>query len=225
MIYKRETKNKQEIRKKLIKYNYEIDYKDAVKKGLEIFNDKNVGEIWTREADFIITKCDFDWKVISSRNNSQTFCECTIFNINSTCYFRASIIINRKIDGIDVFEITDHFKRRIISIIADKDLENWKRGNRTHINRFNSFKCNVSCLLFDSEYQLKIEIPLPEKLINEILLGGIVSNGNFEGNEDYEVNEDYDWKRENFDALTDGQCGDYDDFDGDWDKLDDWRGA
>jgi len=34
-----------------------------------------------------------------------------------------------------------------------------------------------------------------------------------------------DWKEASFNALTDGQYGDYDDFDGDFDRLDDWRGA
>lgn len=37
----------------------------------------------------------------------------------------------------------------------------------------------------------------------------------------------YDLKaamRDTFDALTDGSCGDYEDFDGNWDNLDDWRG-
>ena len=46
----------------------------------------------------------------------------------------------------------------------------------------------VACILFDSEYQLKIVITLPEKVVVEMLLGGIESNGNFESN------EDYDWK-------------------------------
>ena len=41
----------------------------------------------------------------------------------------------------------------------------------------------------------------------------------------YHVYDDYDWEQENFNALTDGQYGDYDDFNGDWDRLDDERGA
>jgi hypothetical protein len=102
MIYKRQTKNKQEIRKKLIDYNYELEYKDAVKKGLEIFNDKIVGETWTKEVEFIITKCDFNWKMIPSDNKILTFCECEVFNISSTRYYRTFIYINEKIEKSDI---------------------------------------------------------------------------------------------------------------------------
>ncbi len=207
MIYKRETKNKQEIRKKLIKYNYEIDYKDAVKKGLEIFNDKNTGEIWAKEVEFIITKCDFDWKEISVNNNSQTFCECIVFNINSTCYYRAPIYINQKIGDIDISHLTERIKRIMEENIEEEDVKDWKRGNRRF---FTDFKGNVTCQLFDSEFFFNISIPIPKKFLENTVIIEI---------------DDYDWQRENFNALTDGQHVDYDDFDGDFDRLDDWRGA
>jgi len=61
----------------------------------------------------------------------------------------------------------------------------------------------VAFILFDSEYQLKIVITLPEKLFVEMLLGEIQGNGNFESNKDYESNEDYDWKMGYFYALKD----------------------
>lgn len=207
MIYKRETKNKQEIRKKLIKYNYEIDYKDAVKKGLEIFNDKNTGEIWAKEVEFIITKCDFNWKMISSDNEIQTFCECVVFNINSTGYYTASIYINQKIGKSDISRLTERIERSMIKNIEEKDVKNWKRGNRGFFTGFNG---NVTCQLFDSEFIFNISIPIPKKFLENTVSIEI---------------DDYDWQRENFNALTDGQYGDYDDFDGDFDRLDDWRGA
>lgn len=209
MINKRRTKNKQEVRKKLVVHNYELDYKNSVKKGLEIFNDKNIGEIWTREANFIITKCDFDWKAISVNNNSQTFCECVVFNINSTSYYRASIYINQKMENLDIFHIKERIQQRMKENIEEEDVKNWKEGNH-HLfvaNLFNSLKGNVTCKLFDSEFLIKISIPIPKKLL--------------ENASSIEI-DDYDWRRENFNVLTDGQ---YDDFDGDFDRLDDWRGA
>jgi hypothetical protein len=218
MITKRKTKNKQEIRKRLIKYNYELEYKVAVKKGLEIFNDKIVGETWTREVNFIITKCDFNWTTISVSNYSQTFCECIVFNINSTCYYRASIYFNQKTVGMDISEITDKIKRSMI-IIEDEDVEDWKIGTGRYFTRF---KGKVTCVLFDSEFHLKIIIPIQEERIH--YRAGI-SNENHNINEDYDWKDYSDWNRENFNALTDGQYGDFDDFDGDWDRLDDWRGA
>ena len=208
MINKRKIKNKQEIRKKLIKYNYELNYEDAVKKGLEIFNDKNVGETWSKEVEFIITNCDFNWKTITIAGKFRTFCECVVFNINSTAYYRASIYVNQKMGKSDISRLEERFKRRmIIKNIEDKDVEDWKRGNKRF---FTGFKGNVICQLFDSEYSLKISIPLPKELLENTAIIEI---------------DDYDWQRESFDALTDGQYGDYDDFDGDWDRLDDWRGA
>jgi hypothetical protein len=203
MTTKKQIKNKLAFRKKLIRYDYELDYKDSVRKGLEIFNDKNVGEIWNRGAYFIITKCDFDWKVISSSNNSQTFCECIVFNINSDCCYRASIFINQKIEVYETAIITDHIKRSMHNNIKDR-IE--KNQSLTHF----LFKGNVTCKLFDSEIILKISIPVPEKLLKKY------SNITF---------DDYDWEQENFNALTDGQYGDFDDFDGDWDRLDGWRGS
>jgi len=207
MVLKRKIKNKQEIRKKLINYNYELDYKDALKKGLEIFNDKSVGETWTKEVTFIITKCDFDWKTITSADKFQTFCECVVFNINSTTYYRALIHINQKLGKFDISRLTERIERKMIKNIEEKDVEDWKRGNRRYFTGFNG---NVTCQLFDSEYIIKISIPIPKKLLENTVSIEI---------------DDYDWKRENFNALTDGQYGDYDDFDGDWDKLDDWRGG
>ena len=207
MIYKRKTKNKQEIRKKLINYNYELEYKDAVKKGLEIFNDKIVGETWTKEVEFIITKCDFNWKMISSDNKILTFCECEVFNINSTRYYRTLIYINKKIGKSDISRLTERIERSMVKNIEEKDVNNWKRGNRRFFTGFNG---NVTCQLFDSEFIYKISIPIPKKLLENV--------------SSYEI-DDYDWERENFNALTDGQYGDYDDFDGDFDRLDDWRGG
>jgi len=37
-------------------------------------------------------------------------------------------------------------------------------------------------------------------------------------------NDDIDWEREAFDAMTDGQLGDYDDFNGDLDDVRTWSG-
>lgn len=39
---------------------------------------------------------------------------------------------------------------------------------------------------------------------------------------DYDYEDRNDWKRDYFDAMTDGQLGDYDDFDGDIDDIDTW---
>lgn len=219
MIIKREIKNKQEIRKKLIKYNYELDYKDAVKKGFEIFNDKSIGETWTKEVEFIITNCDFNWKSITIDGRFRTFCECVVFNINSTAYYKASIYINQIIGKLDISRLTERIERGMIKNIEEKDVEHWKSGNRRY---FTGFKGNVTCQLFDLEFDLKIIIPLQEERID---YSADISYENHNINEDYDWKDDYDWKRENFNALTDGQYGDYDDFDGDWDGLDDWRGA
>ncbi len=52
----------------------------------------------------------------------------------------------------------------------------------------------------------------------------------FEDNEDYDhydehdYHDDHDYDRDTFDALTDGQLGDYDDFDGDIDDVMTWLG-
>lgn len=45
-----------------------------------------------------------------------------------------------------------------------------------------------------------------------------------EGYDDYDTYDDYDWERENFDAMTDGQLGDYDDFHGNIDDVMTWAG-
>lgn len=46
-----------------------------------------------------------------------------------------------------------------------------------------------------------------------------------DGQDTYETNDwDNDHERDNFDALTDGQYGDYDDWNGDWDTLRDSMG-
>lgn len=37
--------------------------------------------------------------------------------------------------------------------------------------------------------------------------------------------DNYDYEKDVFDALTDGQYGDYDEWDNNWDRLDDWRGG
>ena len=48
---------------------------------------------------------------------------------------------------------------------------------------------------------------------------------NEENDWEWQDQEDsYDWESESFDALTDGMDIDYDDWDGDWDALNDYLG-
>ncbi len=220
MIIKKQIKNKLQIRNKLIKYNYELDSNDSVKNGMEIFNDQRFDEIWIRKANFIITKCDFDWKVITKSNNSQIYCECMVFNLNSTSYYNAAIFINQKMSERDISFITNQIQNRIINKIEDNEIDEWKKGNNWFTLNSSSLEGKVTCILFDLEYHLNITIPIPdpEELVQDEIKALID-----EHREDNHWSND--WKRANFDALTDGQNGDYDDFDGDWDRLNDWRGA
>jgi hypothetical protein len=50
------------------------------------------------------------------------------------------------------------------------------------------------------------------------------NNDDYYDHDDYNAYDDYDWERETFDAMTDGQLGDYDDFDGNMDDVMTWAG-
>ena len=65
--------------------------------------------------------------------------------------------------------------------------------------------------------------------ISSIIPGFSISEeGKEKLNQKYEIGEEkqneiqYDWRREYFDAMTDGQLGDYDDFEGNIDDIDTW---
>jgi hypothetical protein len=89
-------------------------------------------------------------------------------------------------------------------LITDSESKNQIDSNGAVIK----YEGKVICKLFGSEYDLIIIIR------PKIMYYNYLTNY-----------ESFDWKRETFDALTDGQYGDYEDFDGDWDRLNDWRGA
>jgi hypothetical protein len=90
------------------------------------------------------------------------------------------------------------------SIIIDSETELCLRQGR--LGYGGQYEGKVICKLFDFEYYTTISISPKLKYIDS-------------------DPDDNDYRRLNFDALTDGQYGDYDDFNGDWDRLDDWRGA
>lgn len=211
MTNKKQIKDKLAIRKKLIRYNYELEYKDSVRKGLEIFNDITVGEIWTRKADFIITKCDFDWKAIHLNKNLEFICDCEVYNKNTNSYYNASIISNSESKN----KIQNKIQQRLGTI---------------------EYECTIICKLFDFEYITEITISQesPCYLIFDYdnhkkhfddLIKAESGDDEEDEEEDDDRDKDYDWKRDNFNALTDGQYGDFDDFNDDWDRLDEWRGA
>lgn len=89
-------------------------------------------------------------------------------------------------------------------LISDSESKNQIDSNGAVIK----YEGKVVCKLFDIEYILIIIIR------PKIMYYNYLTNY-----------KDYDWKQETFNALTDGQYGNYDDFNGDWDSLDDWRGS
>ena len=92
------------------------------------------------------------------------------------------------------------------SIIIDSETKYCMSDHASDILLGLGYDGKVICKLFDFEYYMTIIISPKYQCID-------TDPG------------DNDYKRLNFDALTDGQYGDYDDFNGDWDRLDDWRGA
>jgi hypothetical protein len=48
------------------------------------------------------------------------------------------------------------------------------------------------------------------------------SDNDYDNNYDNDYEDENDWERDYFDAMTDGQLGDYDDFGGDIDDIDTW---
>jgi hypothetical protein len=207
-VLKRKIKDKRELRRKLITFDYRLDK--------ETFNNKNKGEIWSRKAKFIIKKCDFNWEFL--RANTNIFvCDCKAFNKKSKKLFTAQILAKSEEKHRIQYEIQNHLG-------------------------FIIYEGSAICKLLDFEYYLFIFIhpkigeffleikdfdPTAYNNLNKENNDDLTSNLNClfdESDIDYDFDE-YDWARESFDALTDGQYGDYDDFDGDWDSLNDWRGG
>ena len=82
-----------------------------------------------------------------------------------------------------------------------------------------TLKGKVEVSFFSEQYKIDIfffqnELPLEAD-----------PNLNYYDDEDHSVWDDYDYEKDVFDALTDGQYGDYNEWDNNWDRLDDWRGG
>src|SRR5690606_5439611 len=92
---------------------------------------------------------------------------------------------------------------------------------------------HVLTYLFNDKYRRKVVLsraPEPEFVISEFVSflklneSIFVYRDRFDDPRDYHSDNGPDYDRMYFDAMSDGQLGDYDDFDGSSDWIDDWSG-
>jgi hypothetical protein len=167
--------------------------------------DKSLGYLLYKEAEFVFVSSDFKWSYIRFENKYKCFCR--VRNTGNNKEYNAELIVN----GIIRFSFGEHLRENAGNINLKGKVEVYLFANHSKVDIF----------------ILQNELPPgadPSLNDNEIPPDADSFHNDYE-EKDYSIWDDYDYEKDVFDALTDGQYGDYDEWDNNWDRLDDWRGG